>query len=258
MTSGDAALRFSGRVDDYTRYRPGYPPEVLDLLARACGLDSTSVVADIGSGTGKLSQLFLSLGCTVYGVEPNPEMRREAERLFTGNPLFVSVDGRAEATGLADGSADISVAGQAFHWFDPDKARMEFSRILRGDGFAALAWNWRRGQEAPFNRAWEEFLVAFSIDYGEVADRNSMAPEVLAGFFDGGCYERTAFANPCRLGRESLRGLYRSCSYALAAGHARFDEAMRRLDEVFDAHARDGTVEIVYETAVYLGKVRGP
>jgi len=255
VTGKDPADRFTGRVDDYTRHRPGYPSALGELLCRECGIGAGSEIADVGSGTGKLSECFLPLGCTVYGVEPNPEMRREAERRFAANPLFVSVAGRAEATGLPDACADLAAAGQAFHWFDPAGARAEFARILRGRRAVALVWNWRRDQEAAFNRAWDEYLVAFSIDYAQVADRNSMSPEVLAGFFDGGRYERTAFPNPRRMDREGLRGLYRSCSYALPPAHPRYDEAMRAMDAVFEAHASAGKVEMANETVLYLGRV---
>jgi SAM-dependent methyltransferase len=255
VTGADPADRFTGRVDDYTRYRPGYPAGLVELLRRECGIGPGSEIADVGSGTGKLSECFLPLGCTVYGVEPNPEMRREAERRFAGSPSFVSVAGRAEATGLPGGSVDLAAAGQAFHWFDPAGARAEFSRILRGKRAVALAWNWRRDQEAAFNRAWEEYLVAFSVDYAQVADRNSMSPQVLAGFFDCGRFERTAFPNPRRMDREGLRGLYRSCSYALPPAHPRYPEAMRAMDALFERHAAAGTVEMANETVLYLGTV---
>src|SRR5260370_20637131 len=79
MTFADAKQRFSNRVADYVRYRPGYPAAVLDLLRTDCGLRAGHVVADIGSGTGFLSELFLKNGNRVYGVEPNTEMRLRSE-----------------------------------------------------------------------------------------------------------------------------------------------------------------------------------
>lgn len=117
----DSAERFSGRVADYLKYRPGYPEELLAFLRSECGLVPGSVVADVGSGTGKLAELFLSGGNTVFGIEPNAEMRLAAERLFSGRSGFHSVAGRAEATTLPDSSVDLVAVGQAFHWFDREK-----------------------------------------------------------------------------------------------------------------------------------------
>ena len=126
----DATRRFSSRVEKYVRYRPGYPPDVVSLLERECGLTPGWVVADLGSGTGILSELFLANGNRVFGVEPNPEMREAGQRLLAGYPRFVSVGGRAEATTLPDASVDLVTAGQAFHWFDRPSARAEVARIL--------------------------------------------------------------------------------------------------------------------------------
>src|SRR3954470_13160055 len=133
--NADPTRRFSNRVEDYIKYRPGYPRAVVGLLEDECGLTRESVVADVGSGTGILSELFLSAGVRVYGVEPNREMREAGERLLAAYESFVSVDGRAEETTLADASADFVTAGQAFHWFEPASARREFRRILRDGGW---------------------------------------------------------------------------------------------------------------------------
>ena len=253
----DAARRFCGRVADYTRSRPGYPAGIIGLLERECGLRHGSVVADIGSGTGKLSELFLAFGNTVHGVEPNQEMRREAERLFAGNSLFRSVEGRAEATGLPGLSADIAVAGQAFHWFDPDLFRVELRRVLRGEGFTALVWNDRNQAGSPLLIAYDGFLRDFSTDYAGVESRHAASAGTMARFFSGGVPARAIFPNSQRLDREGFRGRYRSCSYALEPSHPRFAEAMKRLDAIFDAQASGGSVVMPYETTVFHGKVGG-
>ena len=127
--------RFSTRVDNYVKYRPDYPPAIIEHLRDECGLHTDSSIADVGSGTGKLSELFLKNGNRVYGVEPNREMREAGERLLSGYERFKSVDGSAEATTLAAASVDFVTAGQAFHWFDHAAARREFARILKPGGY---------------------------------------------------------------------------------------------------------------------------
>src|SRR5579871_4054457 len=126
--------RFSSRVADYVKYRPHYPPEVLDVLRRECGLADSWVIADIGAGPGNLARLFLANGNQVIGVEPNRDMREAGAELLAHDKQYQVVDGSAEDTGLAKASVDLVTAGQAFHWFEPAAARKEFKRILRPDG----------------------------------------------------------------------------------------------------------------------------
>src|ERR1700732_4152215 len=135
MTFADSKQRFSNRVADYVRYRPGYPAEVLTLLRTQCGLKSGHVIADIGSGTGFLSELFLKNGNRVYGIEPNEAMRQAGEEYLASYDGFASINGSAEATTLDDASIDFVSAGQAFHWFEPVVARHEFRRILKPEGW---------------------------------------------------------------------------------------------------------------------------
>src|SRR2546430_17738249 len=134
------ASRFNNRVENYIAYRPKYPAAVAEFLRNELGLSAASVVADVGSGTGILSELLLQAGCTVFGVEPNAAMRAAAERLLAAYPNFKSVVGTAEATTLTDASVDFVTAGQAFHWFDAAGARREFTRILQPGGWVVLEW----------------------------------------------------------------------------------------------------------------------
>src|SRR6267378_605232 len=121
MIFADAKQRFSNRVADYIRYRPGYPAVALEVLREDCGLRPGHVIADIGSGTGFLSELFLKNGNRVYGVEPNTEMRQAGEEYLASYDGFSSIEGSAESTTLEDSSVDFVTAGQAFHWFEPEK-----------------------------------------------------------------------------------------------------------------------------------------
>src|SRR5258706_12234048 len=123
MPASNATSRFSDRVENYVRYRPGYPTKVLGALERECGLEPRHVVADIASGTGIWTRTLLENGNHVFGVEPNPEMRQAGERLLASFPKFTSVAGTAEATTLADESVDFVTAAQAAHWFDRGRTR---------------------------------------------------------------------------------------------------------------------------------------
>src|SRR5512146_1480557 len=183
----DSKERFSSRVDAYIKYRPGYPAGVVETLRDECGLAPASIVADVGSGTGLLARILLGYGCRVYGIEPNAEMRAAGERLLEGYPLFTSLGGSAEETGLPDASVDFVTAGQAFHWFDPLRAREEFQRILKPRGWVALVWNERRLDSSPFLEAYEGLLQTYGIDYNQVNHRNvEEDPQAIPRFFGGG------------------------------------------------------------------------
>lgn len=162
-----------------------------------------SVVADIGSGTGKLSELFLRNGNPVYGVEPNPEMRAAGENLLSSYPGFVSVSGSAEATMLPDQSADFITAGQAFHWFDQKQARREFERILKPDSFVVLVWN-ERLADTPFLEAYEMLTQTYAMDYHDVTQKN-IGDEKIDSFFAPGVCRLTRFQNTQPHPRTCLR-----------------------------------------------------
>lgn len=249
----DARQRFSNRVADYVRYRPRYPETLIPLLADRCGLRPEHSVADIGSGTGILSEPFLDHGNTVYAVEPNGSMREAAEVAFGRFDAFHSVAGSAEATGLADSSVDFIAAGQAFHWFDPEKAAGEFRRILRPDGWTVLVWNERRADASGFLAAYDALLLQHGTDYASV-DHRQIDDGRIASFFGGGAVFAERLENAQVLDRAGLAGRVRSCSYVPAEGEPGYAPMMAALDLLFDRHAVEGTVTMHYDTRVYLGR----
>ena len=139
--------RFTSRVDNYRKYRPGYPPEIIPYLVENAWLTPQSVIADIGAGTGLLTQLFLEHGNQVYAVEPNQAMRAAADELLVGYAHYHSVDASAENTSLPDYSVDMITAAQAFHWFDHEKTKLEFQRVLKPGGMVVLIWNTARHRQ---------------------------------------------------------------------------------------------------------------
>jgi SAM-dependent methyltransferase len=250
----DSTQRFSSRVENYVRYRPSYPPAVLDTLRTECGLTADAVIADIGSGTGLLSELFLRNGNQVFGVEPNREMREAAERLLQGFSNFTSIDGTAESTTLSDGSVDFVTAGQAFHWFDHAQARPEFARILRREGWVVLVWNYRRIDATPFMREYEALIQSFSIDYSEVTHHRPEYDErnVSAFFGPTGC-QVVVHPNPQMLDYAGLQGRLLSSSYTPEAGHPSHEPMLAALRTLFETYQTNGYVSFDYDTKVYLG-----
>src|SRR3979411_948313 len=168
--SRSPTARFSNRVENYVRYRPGYPPEVLELLRDECGLRPSHIIADIASRTGAFTRLLLENGNSVFAVEPNTAMREmgiEQLESFESNRL-VSVAGTAEETTLPSASVDFVTAAQAAHWFDLPRARAEFDRILRPEGWGVLIWNERHTASTTFLQDYEQLLLTYGTDYKEV------------------------------------------------------------------------------------------
>lgn len=251
----DSTQRFSRRVEDYLRYRPRYPKPVLDYLKSENGLSASSVIADIGSGTGFFSELFLEAGHRVIGIEPNEEMRRVAEQRLRSFENFKSVSGTAETTSLTGASVDFVTAAQAFHWFDRRRCAQEFRRILRPGGWVVLVWNDRQTDSTPFLSGYERLLREYGTDYAEV-DHKKITGAVLRDFFGGDPVLRR-FPHHQHLDLTSLKGRLRSASYLPDQGQPRYDQMMRAAEELFRTHQRTGRVMLEYDALVYVGRFEG-
>jgi SAM-dependent methyltransferase len=243
----DPTKRFSNRVDDYVRFRPTYPAAVVDLLQSEAGLAPSSLIADIGSGTGISAKLFLDHGNTVFGVEPNREMRHAAEMSLDQYPRFRSVDARAEDTTLADHSVDFVVAGQAFHWFDRANCRIEFARILRPGGRVVLMWNNRFTDTTPFLREYEQLICDFAIDYRQVDHRQIDIPAITE-FFTPCSFQFRSAPNHQLFDLVGLLGRIASSSYMPVAGHPNHTRMVEAQERLFNQHQQNGRVEIQYDT----------
>jgi SAM-dependent methyltransferase len=254
VSFADAKNRFSNRVADYLRYRPHYPEGVLDFLRSQSYLTPAHVIADIGSGTGFLSELFLKNGNLVFGVEPNQEMREAGEEYLAAYPSFTSVNGSAEATTLPDSCVDFVTVGQAFHWFRPQPTGQEFARILRPHGWVAIVWNDRTLSATGFAVSYEELLVRFGTDYARVRDAYPQTKDIRA-FFGHEKFLTHELSNYQHLDLESLRGRLRSSSYVPTQGDAKFAPMMAALDSLFAAHQQEGRVLMEFSTWVHLGQL---
>ena len=253
----DSTQRFSSRVDDYVKYRPSYPSAIVDDLFSDRILHSGATVADIGSGTGLLAKIFLDRNVTVIGIEPNAEMRAAGDQFLSSYPHFTSRPGRAEETGLPAESVDLITAGQAFHWFDPPAAKIEFRRILRDraapSGHVALIWNERKVDTSPFLQGYEAMMKRVSADYEKV-DHRRVTDDTMRAFFAPGTMTLRTYPNAQAFDLTGLRGRVLSSSYAPQAGQPHHEAMMQTLDDLFARHQNNGAVLFEYETKVYTGK----
>jgi len=244
--------RFSNRVSNYVKFRPEYPSEVLDLFVEKMDLTPTTVIADIGAGTGVSSKLFVENGNRVIAVEPNAKMREAARSTFAGRENFSVIDGTSGATTLPDASVDVVIAAQAFHWFPLEGSRIEFRRILRPKGWIALMWNERQVNATPFHVEYEEFLKRNAADYENVRHER-IGPTQFAAFFQQP-YETAVFTNSQVFDLEGLLGRVASTSYMPSEEDASFPAMADELKLIFAKHQQSGRITVFYETKVYYSQ----
>ena len=249
----DTIERFSNRVANYVKYRPDYPRQIISYLEANCGLTTASVIADVGCGTGISTKLFLENGNRVFGVEPNDAMRAAAEEYLVSFPNFSPVDGTSDNTTLPDAAVDMVVAAQAFHWFDAEKTRPEFRRILKPGGHIVLIWNERQLDTTPFLVEYEAFLLKYADDYANVRHENIHANE-LSDFFQNE-YGSATFPNQQVFDFEGLKGRMLSASYMPSESDPLFDTVIEDLHRLFAKHAENGKINIFYDTNVYYSQV---
>jgi SAM-dependent methyltransferase len=244
--------RFSNRAEDYVRYRPGYPPGIIDLLRDQCGLTPQSLVADIGSGTGLLTKLFLANGNLVYGVEPNAAMREAGEEFLREYPRFRSVPASAEATTLPDRSANFVTVGTAFHWFPLEATRAEFRRILAPSGWVVIIANGRQKDTTALLRAYELLLRTHCPDYEAIAETYPKYGRIK-DFFQSADFRENTFPNLQRFDFEGLRGRLLSSSFAPKEDHPHYAAMLGDLRRIFDEYQENGLVQFDYNCQIQYG-----
>jgi SAM-dependent methyltransferase len=254
----DGKTRFTRRVPYYHISRPRYPIQVLDLMRERMSLSPTHVIADIGAGTGISSELFLGNGNTVYAIEPNEAMLAIAIEHYGQNPRFRPFAGSAESTTLADNSVDFAVAGQAFHWFNLSKAKIEISRIVKADGWVMLFWNMRHEEDSPLQRAYNQLMQDFDVEgLGEFRQTAGNRDEDdLNVLFGAGKWQQASFPNQQVLDFDGFKARVLSASYMPLEGEDRYDELMTAVQKLFADHHNNHKVTLLYRTDVYWGKLK--
>lgn len=251
----DSISKFYGKSNAYEKGRPSYPKELIDYLYKNHGFSADSVIADIGSGTGKFAELLLEMGSEVIGVEPNGDMRKKAEENLSKYEKFNSVCGYADNTSLPDLSVDFVTAAQSFHWFDTEKFKTECRRILKPNGKVALIWNFRI-MSSEFNRDWHSVFEKYCPDFRGFSAGMSDDSEDIKYFFNND-YIKKEFLNPIPMDREKFIKRSLSSSYSLCQSDTYFTDYIGALNGVFDKHCdKYGLLSIENKTSVYIGKIK--
>jgi ubiquinone/menaquinone biosynthesis C-methylase UbiE len=253
----DHTRRFDGRVDAYRRFRPTYPREIVDFLGERCALTTNSVIADVGAGTGLLSELFLRNGNSVFAIEPNDEMRSACKELEATYPHLASVKGTAECTCVADHSIDFVAVGRAFHWFDEEKCLKEFRRILKPSGWLAILNLGRREGREPLLQDYDELLVTHGSDYAAVRAKHDLV-NTNAKFFSDGEVHHVEFSRVEELSYETLEGRTLSMSVMPLPGNSRFPAMKRALEDYFCRYESNGRIKIPLICHLYVGQLSHP
>ncbi|MEI8593104.1 class I SAM-dependent methyltransferase [Photobacterium sp. Hal280] len=248
--------RFSDRVDDYLKYRPGYPQALIETLVSQTHLNRQSQIADIGAGTGILTKLLLDKGYQVSAIEPNDAMRIAADQQLAEYAGYASFATPAEHTGLADASVDLITAAQSFHWFCNAKTRTEFQRIARPDAHLALIWNQRK-LSTPIQQHYDDLLTQYGTDYTRVNHMN-LTDGDLRHFFADGQMQKLAFEYRQYFDLDGFIGRVRSASYCPPQDSDTYHALTDALTTLFHTHQVDGQLTFDYDTYLYLGKIHTP
>ena len=247
--------RFSARADNYSKFRPSYPENIISFLQSEEVLNKDSIIADIGSGTGILSELFLKNGNLVYGIEPNIDMRGIAEINLKNYQNFHSIDGSAECTNMEENSINIITVGQAFHWFDQVKTRKEFKKILKPEGYVVIIWNNRKRSGSKFLEQYEDLLLTYGTDYKKISNLGIDFEQFYEIGKHSERYKREIFENYQYLDYTGLKGRLLSTSYAPLDDHPKYNNMITDLEQIFNKNNQNGLVRFDYETEVYYGRL---
>ncbi len=236
----DPARSFGAVADAYERARPGYPAEAAEWLT-----GSGRRVLELGAGTGKLTEQLLALDHQVVASDPSEPMLRKLTARLPGAPTALAA---AEAIPLPGRSVDAVVSGQAFHWFDLDRALPEIARVLRPGGEIALVWN-LRDERIPWVRRLGALIGT--------PDQQNDPTNALIGSRLFGYVETRTFRFWHRLDRTSLRDLVSSRSNVAVMTQTQRDRVLEKVDALYAEYGRgpDGML-MPYETHCYKAVVR--
>lgn len=249
----DNTQNFSGKANNYTLGRPTYANDFINYLYSEQNFSEKSIIADIGSGTGKFAKQLLDKGSYLYCVEPNDDMRNTAVNELSMYENFNSINGTASKTTLPAASIDFITAAQAFHWFDVDLFHKECKRILKPNGKVILIWNMRDISNAT-NKLSYEIYLKFCPKFKGFSGGIKKDDERIKKFFNNN-YKYIEFDNPLFYDKKKFISRSLSSSYSLKNEDKNYEKYINELCDLFDKHSKDGILEMANKTVAYMGNI---
>jgi len=244
---------FNNRAENYDKGRPGYAEGIWELLFSDI-VKANDKVADVGSGTGIFAKAFIKHGFDVFCVEPNAQMRAQAEKTFAGNPHFISVAASAESTTLPGYSINLVTAASAFHWFDAEKFRTECKRILKPDGIFFAVIN-SRDYNDPFTLRQHEICAELCGNFVSLRHGLDKSTPKLEVFFGSGI-NRAEFDFPLEYTKEKFVQRSLSSSYAPEPNTTACEKYIEKLWALMEEFSpADETIIVPNVSVAYWGKL---
>jgi len=241
----------------YVKYRWAYDARAVDQLFESGSLTEGSSIADVGAGPGNLTARLLPRARVVYAIEPNEDMREEAEEAFSDVSNFRSIQGSAESTGLDAGCVDAITVGRALQWFAAPRALREFSRIGRAPTILGVFRVAHRPSDVEVaETALHCEACGWDIRIGRDVLLGAPARRPLGYFFAGGRFRSYVYANAAQESWEAFLGRLSSHSGAPLPGTVRFARLEQGARRVFDRFAEAGVLSVPCETRLYVGELR--
>src|SRR3990167_3345015 len=246
-----AAPSFGQYANAYAQSRAGYPgEEIIKELREEYHFDRHWTIADLGTGTGLSSIPFLKNGNCVLSIDHDGNMLEKGENLSSSKFwVYERIQNKAERTSFRDHIADLIVIGTAFHWFDVNKAKEEFQRILTEKAVVVLVWNLRDSSKEGFTRDYENALLRHSEKYNKLFGENRYEDSIKILYGpETNSYKRKIFSHSQEWDKKTLEN--RVCSSAWYS-----DELLADLNMLFDHYQKNNTVTIEYATYLYHGRL---
>ena len=249
----DNTQNFNGLANDYTIGRPTYSNAFIESLYSQHGFTEQSVIADIGSGTGKFAKQLLDKGSFVYCIEPNDDMRKCATKELCKYRGFHTIDGTATETKLDEKSVDHITTSQAFHWFDVALFKKECKRILRNNGSVFLIWN-MRDMSSEINQVSFEIYSKYCPNFKGFGGGIQKDDIRIKQFFEDK-YEYVEFDNPLFYHKNKFISRSLSGSYSLKNGDDNYNEYINALSNLFEKYSKDNVLTMANKTVAYIGRL---
>lgn len=245
--------KFDQKGGIYSKARPSYPDKLFSYLTGNGYVGKATVIADIGSGTGKFTQQIGRYSEKVFAVEPNDDMRLIAEKNFSDCRNIISVNGSAENTTLSDSSVDFITVAQAFHWFDRKAFKAECRRILRKNGKVLLVWN-DRDTDSELIRENYDINRRFCPNFKGSSNGIDFSKEAFDDFFEGD-FIVVEFGNDLIYDENTFVSRCLSSSYAPNQDDENYNPYVNELRELFEKYSKNSVIPYPYITRCYIGNV---